>query len=95
MFGFQVAVIAGVFLLFSALIIVLLMQFVGKIKSVVFLLFPLFIFSLGFILRLTGKQGLVDLGYFLTEFSVLFVTVLFTLFLFLGQLKYWKGKACS
>jgi len=54
------------------------------------LLFPLWLFGLGFSLRLMMDKSLIDLGYFLTDFSTLFVTILFTLFLFLGQLRYWK-----
>lgn len=90
MIGFQIVVIAGVFLLFSALIVVLFKRFIKKGRLFILLIIPLFVFCLGFSLRLTGKQGLVDLGYFLTEISALFLTILFTLFLFLGQLKYWK-----
>lgn len=55
----------------------------------VFLL-PLVIFVFGFILRLSGNQNLIDLGFFFTDSTVFFITLLFTPALFLGQIKYWK-----
>lgn len=51
---------------------------------------PLMIFIFGFALRLSKNQGLVDLGFFLTDSSSFFVTLLFALALVLGQIKYWK-----
>ena len=55
-----------------------------------YLLFPLLIFVIGFCLRLSNNQEKVDLGFYLTEVSYIFLTMLFVLALFLGQLKYWK-----
>lgn len=53
-------------------------------------LLPLTIFVFGFALRLSKNQGLVDLGFFLTDSAAFFITLLFTLALILGQVKYWK-----
>lgn len=55
------------------------------------LLLPLIIFPAGFFLRLTAVKELADIGFFLTEFSFLFVYVIFAASLVLGQLRYW-GK---
>lgn len=41
-------------------------------------------------MRLTDKEGFIDLGFFLTDFSSLFIYTLLATFLLLGQLKYWK-----
>lgn len=53
-------------------------------------LLPLMIFVFGFTLRLSKNQSLVDLGFFFTDSAVYFTTLLFTLALILGQIKYWK-----
>ena len=47
------------------------------------------LYAVGFALRLTGTQTLIDFGYFLTEGSHLFATLVFTAALILGQEKYW------
>jgi len=90
MFAYQILMIFLLFGLFSILTIILLKKFgVGGAKGIFFLV-PLFFFCLGFILRLTEAKPLVDTGYFLTEFSYLFIYTLFAIFLFLGQIRYWK-----
>jgi hypothetical protein len=48
------------------------------------------IFSLGFILRLSGQKSIIDIGYFLTDSSSIFLYALFTGALMLGQIKFWK-----
>ena len=48
-------------------------------------------FSAGFGLRLTGNPYFIDRGYFLTEISHLFASMMFASALILGQAKYW-GK---
>lgn len=53
-------------------------------------LFPFIVFPVGFSLRLTGIQEMIDTGFFLTDFSFLFVYLLTGMSLVLGQLKYWK-----
>lgn len=86
----QVGVIFSLLVGFGAILIEVFRKFGVSTKSALPLLAPLLAFCVGFCLRLSGKAGLIDLGFFLTEFSVLFVSVLFTAFLFLGQIKYWK-----
>ncbi|HUW21333.1 MAG TPA: hypothetical protein VMW41_01560 [Candidatus Bathyarchaeia archaeon] len=81
-----------VFIISSRLIFSLLRDFKVSRKKAVYFLLPLLVYSAGFSLRLTGDKSLIDLGFFFTDFSTIFVTVLFSLCLYLGQLKYWKIK---
>jgi len=61
-------------------------------KDVVFYVtLPLAFFLIGFIMRLSQKSDVTDLGFFFTEISYIWVALLYTLSLLLGQLKYW-GK---
>jgi hypothetical protein len=90
MLTYQVLAILLLFGLFSAVTATLLKRFGVAVGKAIFFLVPLFFFCLGFSLRLTEAKPLVDLGYFFTEFSYLFVYTLFAIFLFLGQVKYWK-----
>jgi len=48
------------------------------------------IFTIGFSLRLSKNQNIIDMGYFMTDISFLFIEILFTIALILGQMKYWK-----
>jgi len=63
-------------------------------KNMVFLplYFVLVLFSLGFAFRLSGNNDIVNMGFYFTEMSFLFVNVVFTIALLLGQKKYWKLK---
>ena len=90
MFNVQIGIICLVIIVFSKLVLDVFRGFEMKIRYSRCLLFPLWLFGFGFSFRLTSNKSLIDLGYFLTDFSTLFVTVLFTVFLFLGQLKYWR-----
>ena len=56
------------------------------------LLFPLIMFTTGFIMRLAKKKSAVDVGYYLTEISYIFTYVIFSAAILLGQVKYWKTK---
>lgn len=73
---------------------VFLMKFFSRFKLkkfyVVFFCMPLFSFAFGYSLRLTEDKFLVDNGFFVTDFSFLFVYLLTAIALILGQLKYWK-----
>ncbi|MBI4033117.1 MAG: hypothetical protein HY377_01180 [Candidatus Blackburnbacteria bacterium] len=90
MFKFQLAIIALVTLLFSGILLSVFRQFGRGVKLVLVLIVPLLTYSLGFILRLIQTKYIIDLGYFLTDFSALFIYTLFATFLLLGQLRYWK-----
>jgi hypothetical protein len=79
----------------SALILMLnfLSRFKVKKSVVLTILFPLAVFTAGFSLRLTGAREIVDMGFFLTDFSFLFTYLLFASSFVLGQLKYWKKNS--
>jgi len=83
------------FLVFSVSLI-LLRGLLKKFKVEKFvlkiILFPLIIFVIGFILRLSGDQSLIDTGFFLTGYSLIFIYLLMGLGFMLGQIKYWKVK---
>jgi hypothetical protein len=79
-------------LFFTALIFNFLKQFKIKRNRALIFICPLITYALGFYWRMLADKNLVDLGFFFTEFSTLFVTILFTLFLYLGQVKYWGIK---
>jgi len=64
----QVGIIFCLLIGFSIILIGIFKGFGLRTKLVLPLLIPLFVFTLGFYLRLSGKQGLVDLGFFLTDF---------------------------
>ncbi len=88
------SIFAEVFLLiiFTFLVFNFLGDFGVKKKKGLIFIVPLLTYVVGFSLRLSSVKGLVDLGFFLTEFSTIFVTVLFTLCLYLGQVRYWRIK---
>ncbi|MBI4999225.1 hypothetical protein HZB97_00455 [Candidatus Gottesmanbacteria bacterium] len=82
----------SLFSIFTILIFTFLREFKILKRRVLVFIFPLFTYVVGFSLRLTGDKELVDLGFFFTEFSTIFVTVLFSLSLYLGQIRYWRIK---
>jgi hypothetical protein len=92
MLFFQIAVIGILVLLYSCLLVVIFRKFGLKTKDACFFIVPLIIYSVGFVLRVNHNIDVVNLGYYLTDFTGLFVTVLFTSFLLFGQLKFWKIK---
>ena len=59
-----------------------------SLKSLLF--FPLVIFVIGFSLRFSESQSVIDTGYFMTEFTYVFIYLIFAMAVLLGQLKYWK-----
>ncbi|MBI3036351.1 hypothetical protein HYY73_01145 [Candidatus Woesearchaeota archaeon] len=77
-----------------ALLIAVLNGFLSQFKTSRKGLYPLYIamplFAAGFAMRLAENKSVIDFGFFLTEVSYLFVYVLFTAALILGQKRYWK-----
>lgn len=62
-----------------------------KDKSIILLLnLPVLLFITGYFLRINGSKWEIDLGYFMTDSSSIFLYALFTGSLILGQIKYWK-----
>ena len=78
----------------TAILVALLNNFLAQFKvnrkSFYPLYFVLLLFAIGFAFRMAESKSAVDFGFFLTEVSYLFVYVLFTAALILGQEKYWK-----
>ena len=91
MFVIQLAVIGVLTAIYSLLIFVFCAKFTKNLLLPAFLTFPIFVFCAGFIMRLLPRKEMVDLGFFFTESAVVFIYVLFTTALILGQFKYW-GK---
>ena len=83
-------VVAGVSAVGGILLLWLLKRFSFQPPAVAIILFPVAAFALGFSLRLSGSPERVDLGFFFTDFSFLFVYLVFALSFLLGQIKYWK-----
>jgi hypothetical protein len=79
-----------VLLIFFFLLDQFLSDFPIKKRRLLVFLFPLATFLAGFLLRLSQQTKLIDLGYLLTEFSHLIISILFAVCLYLGQLKYWR-----
>ena len=84
------SIIIGTVSVAAFLFLLLLRRFILEKHVVAIIFFPLITFVLGFSLRLAKAQGAVDVGFFFTEFSFLFVYLLFALSFLLGQIKYWK-----
>jgi len=74
----------------GTLLLGLIRKFSSKAPLKAVVLFPLLSFVIGFSLRLSGPEEIIDLGFFFTDFSFLFVYILFTIALLLGQLRYWE-----
>ena len=86
----QVSVIGTVFGLYSLIIILFFRKFLKDLRFPLILIASFAVYCFGFYLRLTGSKEGIDLGFFLTDFSALFLTALFTASLLLGEIKYWK-----
>ena len=89
MLYFQFSIMTAVFLTASLSLVFLLKKF-KRIDLMFYLILPVIIFLIGFLLRLSKNKETIDLGFYFTEFSYIFLTVLFVLALLLGQIKYWK-----
>jgi len=90
MFTIQILAVTTTLALFSFLIAALFKKFGREKRMVILFTIPLLVFCVGFIFRMSETQGIVDLGFFLTDFSGLFISTLFAICILLGQLKYWK-----
>ena len=90
MFIYQVLVIIALLILYGSLVFLFSRIFTQELSLPVMLIFPIIIFCTGFTLRLSGNKPMVDIGYFFTDSSSIFLYALFTGALILGQLKFWK-----
>ena len=92
MIWLQFLLLAGVLLTLVLILGKFIKSFKTPIKTFYSLFIILLLFTIGFAMRLANNQNLIDSGYYLTEISYLFVYILFTIALILGQKKYWKIK---
>ena len=61
-------------------------------KGVVSIVFPVcLMFCIGFVLRLSNDNDIIDIGYFLTDFSYLLSYLLIAFAALFGQAKYHLG----
>ncbi len=72
------------------LVLVIILKKFNRRDLFIYLFIPLFFFTIGFTMRLSGQTPVVDLGFFFTEMSSIWLYLLFVLALLLGQIKYWK-----
>jgi predicted tellurium resistance membrane protein TerC len=89
---FTVIILISIISVYSAVLLKFLEKFEVRKRNLLIFLLPLFLFTAGYYLRLTGTREFIDIGFFFTDSSYLFVYMLFAIFLMLGQLKYWKKR---
>lgn len=85
----QISIIGISFIVFSLLVFGLLRVFKRQDIAPFFIL-PVFLFCLGFALRLLGNKSFIDVGFFFTESAFLVIYIIFSISFLLGQLKYWR-----
>lgn len=90
MLVFQLLTIGALLLFYGAIVFMFCRRFTKDLKLPLMLFVPIVTFSFGFIMRLSENKQIVDLGFFFTESATIFIYILFTSVLILGQLKYWK-----
>lgn len=89
MLFFQFVIAGFVFLLLFLFLLLILKKFNRK-DLFPYLFLPVVLFTTGFYMRLNSNSKIIDLGFFFTEISSIWLYVLFVLALLLGQIKYWK-----
>ena len=77
------------FILLSLVLALLIKKFHRK-DLFLYLEIPLIFFAIGFLMRINQNLKIIDLGFFFTDISYLYLNILFVLALLLGQIKYWK-----
>ena len=87
---YNIIFVVGTCLCLFAALFFLLHRFRTDIAIFFPILFLLALFAFGFLLRLSGESRIIDLGFFMTEFSHLAMYGIFATALLLGQAKYWK-----
>ena len=89
MFFLQLTTQILVFTVLNIFLFILLKKFNRK-DLFPYLCLPLVLFTMGFTMRLASTKEIVDLGFFFTEISSIWLYALFVLALLLGQIRYWK-----
>lgn len=90
MIFYQILTVTITTIVFGILIAIIAKEYKTRLKHFMPVFALLLCFSLGFMLRLSQEQSMIDLGFFFTEMSGIFGTILFTSALLLGQMKYHK-----
>lgn len=90
MLTYQILTIIVLLVLYSFVATTFCRRFTKELSLSIMLIFPIIVFSVGYIMRLSGNKPIIDIGYFFTDSSSIFLSALFTGALILGQLKYWK-----
>ncbi len=72
------------------ILIIKLLEHFGRKDMALYFVSPIFLYCLGFALRLSGEKSFIDIGYFFTDSTSLIIYTIFSAMLVLGQLKYWK-----
>jgi len=90
MFLTQVLAIITISAFYAVCLILFFRKFKKEIAIPIVLTMPIIVFALGYSLRLGGNKPAIDLGYFLTDSSYIFIYSLFTSALVIGQIKFWE-----
>ena len=90
MFLYQVVAISLLSLAYSFSLLLFFGRFKKEKTFSLLLIIPITVFSLGYVLRLTGSKPIVDVGFFFTDSAYIFIYSLFTSALVIGQIKFWK-----
>lgn len=86
--GYLFIVVLSLF--FISLVIKLLKHFGRGGDLIIYFITPLLIYSGGYMLRFSGNKPLINIGYYMTDYSFMFVYTIFAISILLGQLRYWK-----
>lgn len=89
MFYLQLTTEIFVLTILTLILIIILKKFDRK-DLFIYVFIPLIFFTIGFTMRLSEQVSIVNLGFFFTEISSIWLYVLFVLALLLGQIRYWK-----
>ena len=84
----MITVIVIILLMSTSFLNIIFKNFGLKKERFLIFLWPVFVYGAGFCLRISKNIQLVDLGYFLTGFAGLFLSLVWTIAVFLGQTKY-------
>jgi hypothetical protein len=60
-----------------------------NLKIIKWFILPLFVYCLGYTLRLSENSKIIDIGFLLCDTTSIFVSLIFAFILVLGQIKYW------
>ena len=88
----MITVIVMILLMSTSFLNIIFKNFGLKRERFLIFLWPAYVYGAGFCLRISENIQLVDLGYFLTGFAGLFLSLVWTIGVILGQIKYYKIK---